>query len=202
MRITKVYTRTGDKGDTGLVDGSRVSKNHPRIESYGTVDELSSILGWVRAELREERSAFSKPEEAEKLDQVLEYTCNKLFTVGADLATPIDARFPGMEIVTDEDVQYLEEVCDYFNAELPPLKDFILPGGSKTSCALHQARTVARRAERCAVRLGEDTDTGEIVCRYLNRLSDALFILARRVNQLQNVSEPTWVRQMPAPKLK
>lgn len=201
MRITRVYTRTGDDGSTGLVGGQRVSKNDPRISAYGTSDELMSLLGWARQELAAEKDRFPKTGEAEQLDKLLEFVGNKLFTLGGDLATRIEDRHPNMPVIEEGDIGFLEKVCDKYNQGLPALKDFILPGGSRTASALHVARTVARRAERSVVALCEHEDVAGLPTRYLNRLSDALFIPARWANQRQGVEEVVWRRDLEEPPL-
>ena len=145
MRITKVYTRGGDKGETSLADGTRVSKNHIRIETYGTVDELNAILGIIRTFLRDSTAPESQ---VKKLDQMLNTIQNMLFNLGADLATPVSKRWPNMILITPENIQTLEQWIDDLNATLPPLKEFILPGGGYVGAFFHQARTVCRRAER------------------------------------------------------
>ncbi|MEO8377448.1 MAG: cob(I)yrinic acid a,c-diamide adenosyltransferase [Candidatus Sumerlaeota bacterium] len=201
LRITRVYTRSGDDGKTGLASGDRLEKSHPRIEALGAVDELAAQIGVVRCELTAERGNFQDTTRADQLDQVLEFIGNKLFTVGGDLATPQKSRHPAMPVIIEEDSTFLESVCDGWNAKLPPLKDFILPGGTRTAAALHLARTVARRAERCAVTLGQNGEAYPLVMIYLNRLSDALFILARCANLEQGGSEVIWRRDLPNPEL-
>jgi len=200
MRINKVYTKTGDSGETGLVGGQRLHKCHPRIEAYGTVDELASMIGWARQELHLECKTLSESEMA-FLDSILEFIGNKLFTLGGDLATKIEDRHPAMPVIVQNDINFLERVCDSYNAELPPLQDFILPGGSRTASALHMARTIARRAERTIVALSLEEETGGFPETYLNRLSDALFVLARWVNKRQGAAEVIWRRDLPEPEL-
>ncbi len=180
-RLTKIYTRRGDKGETGLVGGRRVSKDSPRIWAYGTVDELDSVIGLARA---------FKPDK--KTDRVLARIQNELFNLGAELATlPEDLR-EGMPRVGSKEIAALEVLMDELNKELGPLKEFILPGGSKTAAALHQARTICRRAERFCVRLAREERIGKCIVPYLNRLSDALFVLARWTNKKQGVKETFW----------
>jgi cob(I)alamin adenosyltransferase len=200
MRITRVYTRSGDDGTTGLVGGQRVPKWDPRIEAYGTSDELMSLLGWARQELAGEAARFPDPADVAKLDALLEFIGNKLFTLGGDLATRVEDRHPMMPVIVEEDITFLERVCDAYNDSLPPLKDFILPGGTRTAAALHVARTVCRRAERAVIMLAGREDTGH-AGRYLNRLSDALFVVARWVNQRTGVPDVTWNRALPEPTL-
>lgn len=200
-RITRVYTRSGDDGTTGLVGGQRVPKDNARIEAYGTSDELMSIIGWIRAELAEERSRFSSTSDATGLDQLLEFIGNKLFTLGGDLATRIPDRHPLMPVIVAADIEFLERVCDAYNEDLPALKDFVLPGGSRTAAALHVARTVARRAERTVITLQASEETGGLPAKYLNRLSDALFILARWTLNRMTIPEVIWRRDLPEPRL-
>ena len=200
-RITSVYTRTGDDGMTGLVGGQRVPKDDPRIAAYGTADELMSVLGWAREELLAETDRFGSPEDARLVDSLLRFMANKLFTLGGDLATRIEDRHPAMPVIREEDIAYLERVCTRLNSELEPLREFVLPGGSRTASALHLARTVARRAERAVMSLSRHEETGGAVGRYLNRLSDALFVLARWVNLKLGVPEILWDRNLPEPGL-
>lgn len=175
MRITRVYTRAGDKGETSLVGGARVSKASPRVEAYGDVDELNSLLGVCRAGLGDV-----------EIDEVLKSIQNDLFTVGGDLASPAAVEAPRVD---EAFVRRLEETSDRFLEQLEPLKEFILPGGSESGAALHLARTVARRAERRAVALAQVEGVNPIVIAYLNRLSDLLFILARMVNRRASAAE-------------
>jgi cob(I)alamin adenosyltransferase len=177
MRITRVYTRTGDKGTTRLVGGQEVAKDHPRIGAYGTVDELNAILGIVRVM----NGQSSAPEHVRsRIDGMLHRVQNDLFNVGSDLATRPEDRWPEMYRVGEADVAQLESWCDELNDDVGPLREFILPGGGPVGAFLHQARTVCRRAERDLVALlREEPDTGEGAMRYLNRLSDYLFLLGR-----------------------
>ena len=191
MRITKVYTKTGDKGVTGLVDGSRVPKNHPRIEAYGTVDELNAIIGIIRTFLNDTKENTS----LEVIDTCLYRIQNDLFNVGADLATPRTSRWEGMALITEDSIKTLEEQIDKLNDDLPPLKEFILPGGGKVGAFFHQARTVARRAERDIISLMQTDDTIEILpMTYLNRLSDYLFVAGRWSAKQLNETEYFWKR--------
>ena len=172
--LNKIYTRTGDGGDTGLASGARVSKSDPRVEAYGTVDELNAVLGVARLHSGQN----------DRIDAMLGRIQNELFDLGADLATPLDPppKWEALRIVQSQ-IDRLESEIDWMNESLKALDSFILPGGSPLSAHLHLARTVCRRAERDAVRLGEG---GEAVTpaavRYLNRLSDHLFCAARRAN--------------------
>ena len=179
VRLTKIYTRGGDAGETSLGDGSRVSKLDARIAAYGTVDELNAAVGVV--------VAGGCP------DTVREVLCrvqNELFDLGADLSVPIEheARLR----VTEEQVDRLEDECDRFNAQLPELKSFVLPGGSEAAARLHVARTVCRRAEREALVAAGAHDVNPLALVYLNRLSDLLFILARAANADDGRAEPLW----------
>jgi cob(I)alamin adenosyltransferase len=176
VRLTKIYTRGGDAGETSLGDGSRASKLDPRIVAYGTVDELNSHLGVVLA-----------GELPEELRATLVGIQNRLFDVGADLCVPFDGpdeRLRTTQAMVDE----LESLCDEHNAELPELKSFVLPGGTEAAARLHVARTVARRAELAALA----ADVNPLARIYLNRVSDLLFILARRANALSSRDEPLW----------
>jgi cob(I)alamin adenosyltransferase len=180
-RLTKIYTRTGDKGQTGLVGGRRVSKDSPRIWACGTVDELNSAIGLARA--------FNR---SRKLDRILARIQNELFNLGAELSTPPEKLRPGMPRVGPDDIAALEKLIDELNARLGPLREFILPGGTRAAAALHLARAVCRRAERFCVRLAREEQIGEFVLPYLNRLSDALFVLARWANHKHNAKEAFW----------
>lgn len=179
VRLTKIYTRGGDAGETSLGDGSRVSKLDGRIEAFGTVDELNAAIGVVLA-----------GDVPETLRRVLTRVQNELFDVGADLSVP--AEIEGRLRVEQSLVDRLEADCDRFNAELPELRSFVLPGGTEASARLHVARTICRRAERDALRAAGDTELGRLVVVYLNRLSDLLFILARAANALAGTAEPLW----------
>jgi cob(I)alamin adenosyltransferase len=174
-RISKVTTRTGDAGQTALVGGARVSKASLRVDAYGDVDELNSLLGLARARLTDAQ-----------VDDVLGLIQNDLFTLGADLASPADIAVPR---INDSFVTALEGFSEEFLRELEPLKEFILPGGSEAGALLHVARTVARRAERRVVALSEHEAVNAATIVYLNRLSDLLFIIARAVNRRAGVPE-------------
>jgi cob(I)alamin adenosyltransferase len=177
----KLYTRTGDDGSTSLFSGGRVPKYHLRVESYGTVDELNSLLGLVRAQ---------QPSAA--TDANLGRIQHQLFNLGADLATPLDAKTTYIVRMDAVSITWLEESIDRMTAELPNLTYFILPGGSVAGATLHIARTVCRRAERLVTQLQEEEAIGEFVLPYLNRLSDYLFTLARWENQQAGLSEEKW----------
>jgi cob(I)alamin adenosyltransferase len=175
----KIYTRTGDRGDTGLYGGERVAKNDPRVQAYGTIDEANSAIGVARSLLRE-------PD----IDEALAEVQNALFDVGADLATPAGARQrEQLTLISPEDVAWLEQVIDHFSLELEPLSSFILPGGDAAAAALHLARSVVRRGEREVTALAEQVEIGADLRSYLNRLSDLLFTLARVANMRAGVSE-------------
>lgn len=189
MRITRVYTRVGDRGTTRLVGGGEVAKDHPRIEAYGTVDELNAVIGILRHHNR------GDAEWARAIDARLERVQHDLFDVGSDLATPADTRWPGMRRVGDEEVTRLEGWIDAWNDALPPLKEFILPGGGLVGTHAHLARTVCRRAERrVAALVAAEPDVGEGCLRYLNRLSDWLFVLGRWAALQAGEPETYWRR--------
>ena len=188
MRITKVYTRTGDKGTTRLVGGEERPKDSPRIEAYGPVDELNSVIGVARAFLDD-----LPPAARAQLDEVLGLVQDELFNVGTDLATPEAARWQGMHRTGDAEIERLEATIDRFNDELPPLAEFVLPGGGRAGALLHQARTVCRRAERRVMPvLDEEPALADGPLRYLNRLSDLLFVLARWAARAASVPEVSW----------
>ncbi len=193
MRITRVYTRTGDKGSTRLAGGQAVSKDDARIEAYGTVDELNAVVGLVRSE--NGRSA-ANPDVVARLDAMLHRVQNDLFNVGADLATMPADRWQGMVLVRDDDVVQLEAWMDTLNEELPPLEEFILPGGGPVGASFHLARTVCRRAERRLVTLMRaEPDLDPVALRYVNRLSDWLFVAGRWVASAHDEPEHLWERR-------
>jgi cob(I)alamin adenosyltransferase len=177
VRLNRIYTRAGDTGTTSLGDGSRVPKTHPRIEAYGTVDELNSFVGLALA-------GELPTESREWLEQVQ----NDLFDLGADLAVPLEDERERLRI-TQAHVDGLEELCDRVNVGLEPLKSFVLPSGTEAAARLHVARGVCRRAERLVVALAETASVNPLAIAYLNRLSDLLFILARAANEGR---EPLW----------
>ncbi|MDP2311798.1 MAG: cob(I)yrinic acid a,c-diamide adenosyltransferase [Pseudomonadota bacterium] len=192
MRITRVYTRTGDKGTTRLVGGQEVPKDHPRIAAYGTTDELNAILGIVRVMNRQSGAAS---EAVSRIDAMLHTIQNDLFNVGSDLATRPEDRWEGMYRVGDTDVKRLEDWIDALNEDVGPLREFILPGGGPVGAFLHQARTVCRRAERELVALlREEPGTGEGTMRYVNRLSDYLFVAGRWAAKQLGEPEFLWER--------
>jgi cob(I)alamin adenosyltransferase len=180
----KIYTKTGDAGETGLFGGERVPKDHRRVAACGEVDELNAAIGMARA-----------LEPADFEDQLLQAVQRTLFTIGAELAATEPARVAKAlprAPVGAEDVTALERAIDRLDGALPPLKSFILPGGTVKSAALHVARTVCRRAERSVVGLGRETDVSPAIPRYLNRLSDLLFVLARAANARAGIGDVAW----------
>ena len=180
----KIYTRTGDEGDTGLFGGGRVPKDDPRVEAYGAVDELNAAIGLARS-----------IESMTRIDEVLAPVQRDLFSIGALLATPDHDKMKEQLTkarVDDERIAELERAIDAGEAELTPLKSFILPGGTPKAAALHIARTVCRRAERRVVTLQRTVPLPQLVVIYLNRLSDLLFVLARVANRRANAGEVTW----------
>jgi cob(I)alamin adenosyltransferase len=178
----KIYTKTGDGGETGLFAGPRVTKDDPRIEAYGTVDELNAALGWARTETT-----------AGELDQLLGRIQHHLFAIGAELATPDPAKH-GTKMIGDAHIRELEQAIDDWEEQLPPLKQFVLPGGARAAAALHVARSVCRRAERRVVSLYRfmQIGTGDLPVVYLNRLSDLLFVLARAANHQAGCGDIPW----------
>ncbi len=175
-RLSKIYTRTGDDGTTGLGDGSRVPKDSPRVEAYGTVDELNSSIG----------ALLAVPHLPDKVRGCLTEVQHELFDMGGELC------IPGHEAITEQHVSRLEQELDEFNEALPPLKEFILPGGGPAAAACHVARTVARRAERRVWTLAGAETVGPEVMKYLNRLSDLLFVLARVLARHEQGTEVLW----------
>jgi cob(I)alamin adenosyltransferase len=193
-KLTRIYTRTGDDGTTGLVGGQRIKKNALRIEAFGTVDELSSIIGLARTALSQVRShgdAAVIPR-ATELDPWLAWTQDVLFNLGSDLATLPKDRWEGMPLVSAADATALERSIDRCQIDLEPLDNFIHPGGSFAGAFLHQARTVARRAERLIFTLAESEPISPEVLRYVNRLSDALFVWSRWINAGLGQTEHLW----------
>jgi cob(I)alamin adenosyltransferase len=189
-KLTRIYTRTGDNGTTGLVGGARVKKNDLRIESYGTLDELSSIIGVARSGLRANAAG---DEAIARLDAWLAWTQDVLFNLGAELATPVDKRWEGMPLVGTDDAKALERAIDEAQADLQPLANFIHPGGAQPGAVLHVARTVCRRAERIMVTLRDELpEISTESIRYVNRLSDALFVWARWINHRLDIGEHLW----------
>lgn len=186
----KIYTKTGDEGDTGLYGGPRVRKDHSRIEAFGAVDELNAVIGLARCE------PIEADVDGNTADALLARIQSELFDLGAELASP-DPRRLGTKLITADHIGRLEAAIDACDARLPPLKEFILPGGVRAAALLHLARTVCRRAERRLVSLmaAEPNDASPISTEalvYLNRLSDLLFVLARLVNQMAGQPDVRW----------
>jgi len=177
-RLTKICTRTGDNGTTGLGDGSRTDKDDPRIEAIGTIDELNSVLGLLLSH-----------ELPDNLQDRLSRVQHCLFDVGGELCLPGQ---PAHYAVTTEQIEELETALEELNDDLPPLREFILPGGSPAAAACHLARTICRRAERRLVSLGKVEDLNPAGIMYLNRLSDLLFVMARQLNRLADKSDVYW----------
>ncbi len=179
----KIYTKTGDKGETGLFGGGRVPKNSPRIDTYGTIDELNSFIGLAAAEV-----------ETEEIKELLIKIQSRLFTVGSDLATPLTEKNekPGIARVPEDFYVDLENAIDNIEEKLEPLKNFILPGGSKGAALLHICRSVSRRAERKAVALKNSEKINNNIIIFLNRLSDLFFVLARYENASLKVPDTIW----------
>ena len=178
-RLTKIYTRTGDKGTTGLADGSRVPKDHRRIEVLGCLDELNSFIGLVMVQ-----AAPDTPPELANIQ-------NRLFDLGAELA------IPGAERIMSEDVALLEAALDDYNADLPPLREFILPGGGSAATFCHLARAMCRRTERRLVTLAREDELNPQTLQYINRLSDLLFVLARVLARRNSGGEVFWQPRAP-----
>jgi len=181
-RLSRIYTRTGDDGSTGLGDGSRVAKDSPRVTAYGTVDELNSVIGTVLAQ-----------EVPAEVRDLLVRVQHQLFDLGGELC------IPGHAAITEEDVSALEQALDRFNEGLPPLREFILPGGGAAAAHCHVARTVCRRAERCVVTLGREEDVRAEALHYLNRLSDLLFVLCRVLARASGGGEVLWAHERRKP---
>ena len=180
----KIYTKTGDDGDTGLFGGGRVPKDHARVAAYGDVDELNAVIGMARS-----------VEMMPRIDEVLAPVQRDLFALGAMLATPDHEKMKeqlAKARISDARIAQLEQTIDDGEAELEPLKAFIMPGGTSKAAALHVARTVCRRAERAIIRLQREAEIPQIVVIYLNRLSDLLFVLARVANRRAGAGEVTW----------
>ena len=192
IRINRVYTRSGDSGQTGLVGGDRVSKTDLRIAAFGSVDELNSWLGLVHIEAGGAKLKTLQP--------VIEYLQQELFDLSGELATPAGQSYEGMWRAGAGHVTHLENLCDRFGDGLPELNSFIVPGGSRVASSLHIARTVCRRAERVLVDLREKqiaagSEFNEIQLQYLNRLSDLLFVLARWSLAAEGIDQPLWIQE-------
>lgn len=178
--LMKIYTKTGDKGETGLYSGQRVNKDSPRMHAIGDVDELNACLGVCRVENLPER-----------IENILHELQRQLFNVGADLSARLDSKVK-VPRITAKNVAQLEGWIDELDAELEPLQNFVLPGGCELAAQLHLARSVCRRAERAVTSLIKNEDIGEFVLQYLNRLSDLLFVMARTVNKEAFIDEEKW----------
>jgi cob(I)alamin adenosyltransferase len=191
IRINRVYTRTGDAGETRLVGGASTHKDSLRVEAYGTVDELNAVLGVARA-ANDEISVGKGVEAARELAGVLEGLQNELFDLGSELATPAGETWAGMITIGPAEVLALENTIDRCQEDLEDLKSFILPAGGRVAASLHQARTVCRRAERDVLRLHRVEPASPEVLKYLNRLSDLLFVLARWISHHTGTPEILW----------
>lgn len=191
VALNRIYTRRGDGGETSLVGGQRVAKDEARIECYGTVDELNAYIGVARMSLASDSRLA-------ELDRALLRIQHELFNLGSILATLPEDVHPRQPRVTEVDIKRLESEIDRMNEELPALRSFVLPGGTRPSGELHVCRTVCRRAERLLVALGRREETDGDALRYLNRLSDALFVASRWVNHVAGASEELWDPNAPA----
>ena len=203
--VSRIYTRTGDKGKTSLIGGTLVSKADPRLDVYGTVDELNSVVGLTKALLTSELTAsgLDVSDQLRELNTVLDKIQRELFNVGSQLACEDPEVRLKLPTLADSNIKELEERMDTWTRELAPLKNFILPGGSACAAQAHIARTVCRRAERLFVHFlleetldtansGGQSATDAVIVQYLNRLSDLFFVLARHLNRLLNIEEPIW----------
>jgi cob(I)alamin adenosyltransferase len=179
----KIYTRTGDQGETSLFAGGRISKDDVRLHAYGTIDELNSVIGLASAQGL-----------AKQLVEWVGVIQNELFIVGSDLATPLDAKSDWILRLTEDPVIRLEREIDKMDEKLPPLKNFILPGGTQGAATLHVARTICRRAERWIVTLSQQTEMNASVIHYINRLSDWLFTAARYENLVASHDDTIWTK--------
>ena len=177
----KIYTKFGDSGETALYGGTRITKDASQIEAIGTVDELNAYIGYAQTQIHDA-----------DLSELMDCIQNHLFAVGADLATPQSHTKATEMCISDEFTLEMEKAIDRLSDELPPLTNFILPGGSTAGALLHVARAVCRRGERCVVRLSRETDINPEIMRCLNRLSDLLFVFARVVNHRSQMPEPIW----------
>jgi cob(I)alamin adenosyltransferase len=191
VRITKVYTRIGDKGETSLVGGKRVPKDSPRIDAYGTIDELNSIVGLARVFNEENLDAGDAHQ---FLDGVLCQIQDELFDLGSELATPPEFFQKGMYRVSEKEIDRIEKLIDQCQKDLEPLKSFILPGGGRVGAYLHQCRTVCRRAEREILRLLRAEEINHDAIKYMNRLSDLFFVLSRWISKQTGEQEYLWQR--------
>ena len=185
VRLTKIYTRTGDRGTTRLVGGQEVSKDDLRIEAYGVIDEVNALLGVART--------HSTAPEFKDVDTFLIRTQNRLFDLGSDLATRLEDRWEGMPLIDANDISSLEDQIDAWNHDLAPLKSFVIPGNHPLPAQLHVIRTVCRRAERRMVALAREETLGDHVIPWVNRLSDAFFVLSRWVTYRAGWKETLWI---------
>ena len=183
--MIKIYTKTGDKGETSLLGGTRVAKNHIRIEAYGTVDELNSFLGLIR----------DQQIDANSKDTLIEIQ-DRLFTMGSYLASDPDKSKVKIPQFKEDDITFLENEIDKMNGNLPEMRSFVLPGGHTTVSYCHIARCVCRRAERCVIHLSQNSTVNDVVIKYLNRLSDYLFVLSRKISQDLKAIETPWKPRM------
>lgn len=188
IRLDRIYTKAGDKGHTRLVGGQKVRKDSTRIDCYGTVDELSSVLGLARTLLM----VKDAPTGAADMAEVVKRIQNELFNLGSDLATLPADRHPKQPVIEERHVEGLERDLDRWNDSLPELRSFILPGGGMVAAYFHLARTICRRAERVAVKLTTEEEIGPWAIPYLNRLSDALFVMSRHASRVYGEAEPLW----------
>ncbi len=177
----KIYTKTGDSGNTSLFGGKRVDKDNQRIEAYGTLDELNSVIGLILVE-----------KVNDKTRKILTILQQSLFVIGSELATPSDVQSKAIRPLTNEEISVLENYIDEIDADLPSLKNFIIPGGTKSASLLHFARTVCRRAERRIVEIDKSENISKNIIAYINRLSDLLFVIARYENYVTSTPETEW----------
>ncbi len=177
----KIYTKTGDNGETSLFGGKRVMKDNSRLDAYGKIDELNSFLGFAKSTNKNQ-----------KIDEILFLLQNKLFSLGSDLATPIENEKLKVYRISEQDTEQLERIIDELDLQLPEIKFFILPGGSQTSSILQISRTICREAERKIVKLNSEENINKNVIKFVNRLSDLLFIIARYSNFVENIPETKW----------
>jgi cob(I)alamin adenosyltransferase len=189
IALNRIYTKGGDKGETGLAGGQRVPKDSPRIKAYGTVDELNAFVGLASVTCAEETTRALR---LGKLVDILRRVQQELFNLGSQLSTLPQDLHPKQARITSAEIEQLEREIDAMNEELPPLRSFVLPGGTRLNAELHAARTICRRAERWTVALARVEETPPDAVRYLNRLSDALFVWSRWVNHALGVPEVLW----------
>lgn len=180
-RLSKIYTRTGDEGETGLGDGSRISKTHPRVEAMGSADELNSMVGLLVEDLLSENN-----DDLGKIADFLRTSQHRIFDLGGEIS------IPGFEIITGEHVKAVEEALDALNEHLEPLENFIIPGGSRLIANCHMARAICRRTERNVIALAELEPVNQAALRFLNRLSDYLFVVARSCARITGIDEVLW----------